>query len=68
MIDSVLLTYETEFVLYLAVMENSVSPIGWDGSHATLKVTSEFEVSEVTSLIRFHEKHRMTFVEGRYAT
>ena len=35
------LTYETEFVLFLAVLENSVLPIGRDSSHGTLKVTSE---------------------------
>ena len=35
------LFYETEFVLFLAVLENSVLPMGWDSSHATLKVTSE---------------------------
>ena len=33
----VFLTYETEFVLNLAVLENSVLPMGWDSSHATLK-------------------------------
>ena len=25
----------------LAVLENSAMPMGWDSSHATLKVTSE---------------------------
>ena len=30
------LTYETEFVLFLAVLGNSVLPMGWDSSHATL--------------------------------
>ena len=35
------LTYEIEFVLFLAVLEKSVLPMGWDSSHATLKVTSE---------------------------
>ena len=35
------LTYETEFVLFSAVLENSVLPMGWDSSHATLKVTSD---------------------------
>ena len=35
------LTYETEFVLFLAVLENSVLPMGLDSSNATLKVTSE---------------------------
>ena len=34
------LTYETEFVLYLAVLENCVLPMGWDSSHETLYVTS----------------------------
>ena len=36
----VFLTYETEFVLFLAVLENFVFPVGWDSSHETLKVTS----------------------------
>ena len=31
------ITYETEYVLFLAVLENSVLPMGWDSSHATLK-------------------------------
>ena len=35
------LTYETEFVLFLVALENSVLPMGWDSSHPTLKVTSE---------------------------
>ncbi|MEW8487905.1 MAG: hypothetical protein AB2705_22245 [Candidatus Thiodiazotropha sp.] len=35
------LTYEAEFVLFLAVLENSVLPIGWDSSHTTFKVTSK---------------------------
>ena len=33
--------YETEFALFLAVLENSVLPIGLDSLHASLKVTSE---------------------------
>ena len=36
------LTYETEFVLFLAVLENAVLPMGWDSSHGTLKVRSKF--------------------------
>ena len=36
------LTYETEFVLFLALLESSVLPMGLDSSHATLKLTSEF--------------------------
>ena len=35
------LIYETEFVLFLGVLENSVLPMGWDSSRGTLKVTSE---------------------------
>ena len=66
--DLSLLTYETVFVPVLAVLENSVLPMGWDSSHATLKVTSELLISEVTSLLHHHEKHRMTFGKGRYAT
>ena len=31
------LTYETEFVLILAVLENSVWPMGCDSSHVPLK-------------------------------
>ena len=37
------LTYETEFVLYLAELENSVLPNGWDSSHEMLKVMSELK-------------------------
>ena len=33
-------TYETEFVLFLAVLEISVLCMGWDSSHETLKVAS----------------------------
>ena len=40
MIDSIFLTFETEFVLFLAVLENSVLPMGWDSSHETLNMTS----------------------------
>ena len=39
-IDHFFFTYETEFVLFLAVLDNSVLPMGLDSSHATLKVTS----------------------------
>ena len=46
--DLSLLTYETVFVPVLAVLENSVLPMGWNSSHATLKVTSELLISEVT--------------------
>ena len=45
-------TYETEFVLFLAVLENS--SMGWDSSHAPLKVMSELLISEVTSLLVHH--------------
>ena len=34
-------TNETEFVLFLAVLKNFILPMGWNSSHATLKVTSE---------------------------
>ena len=50
-------TYETEFVLFSVVLENSVLPIGWDSSHVTLKVTSELQISEVRSFLHHHEKH-----------
>ena len=43
------LTYETEFVLFLAVLENSDLPMGLDISHATFRVTPEFSILEVTS-------------------
>ena len=29
------LIYETELVLFSAVLKNSVLPVGWDSSHAT---------------------------------
>ena len=35
------LTYETAFFLFIAALENSVLPMGWDTSHTTLQVTSE---------------------------
>ena len=41
MINSIYLTYETEFVLFLTVLENLVLPMGRGSSHATLNVTSE---------------------------
>ena len=40
----------------------------WNSSHATLKMTSELLISEVTSLLHRHEKHGTTFRKGRYAT
>ena len=43
------------FFLFLAMLENSVLPMGWDCSHATLKVTSNLKFSEVTSLLHTHE-------------
>ena len=36
------LSMRQKCVPFLAVLENSVLRIGWDSSHATLKVTSEF--------------------------
>ena len=44
-VSSFFLTYQIEFVLLLAVLEKSLLPLGWDSSHATFKVTSEFYVS-----------------------
>ena len=38
--DICFLTYEKEFVLFLAALENSVLPLGWDSSYDTLKVKS----------------------------
>ena len=35
------LTYVAAFGLFLALLENSALPMGWDSSHATLKVTPE---------------------------
>ena len=37
------LIYETEFVVFIAVLENSAWPMDWDSSHATSTVTSEFQ-------------------------
>ena len=47
---SCFLTYETEFILFLAVLEYSVFSMGCDISHVTLKVTSEIylSISDVT--------------------
>ena len=38
--NRIFLTCETEFALVLAVLENTVLPMGWDSSHETLLVTS----------------------------
>ena len=35
-------------------------PMGWDSSHATLKVTSRLKIYGVKSLFHQQEKHRMT--------
>ena len=49
------------------MLENSVLLMGWDSPHATLKVMSELYISEETSFLPHHEKHRMTFRKGHYA-
>ena len=36
--------------------------MGLESSHAALKVTSELEISEVTSLMRHNKKNRMTIM------
>ena len=38
--ESHFLTFTSEFVLFLAVLENSVLLMGSDSSHETLRVTS----------------------------
>ena len=45
------LTFGKNFVLFLAMLENSVSPTGLDSSHATLNMI------KVTSLLHHREKH-----------
>ena len=40
------LIYETEFVLFLAMLENSAMPMDWDSSYATLTVTSELLIQK----------------------
>ena len=45
-------TYETEFGLFLAMLEHSVSPMGWDISHATLKLISELQVTPFFTITR----------------
>ena len=45
------LTFGNFFFLFLAMLENSVSPMGLDSSHATLNMI------EVTSLLHHREKH-----------
>ena len=62
------LTYETEFILFLAVLENSVIPMAWESSQATFKVTSELFISKGTSFLHHNEKHRMTFGKGRHVS
>ena len=59
------LIYETEFVLFLAVLENFVLPLAWDKD-----VKSDVTILnlEVTSLISHYNKHWKTFVEGCDAT
>ena len=49
------LTYETEFVLFLAVLENSVLPMGLDSSHATLNVTYMY-----VKILNFRRRHLFT--------
>ena len=63
----IFLTYEIEFVLFLAVLINSVLFMDWASSHATLNVTSELLISEATLFLHHHETNRMTFWKGRYA-
>ena len=65
-INKLLLTYETEFVIFLVGLENSVLPVGGGSSNATLKVTSEHLISK--SAYDHHEKHRNAFKECGYAT
>ena len=67
------LTYETEFVLFLAVLEISVLPeTGWadmltrDGKSDVRTLNFRSDVTEKPP--RHHEKHRMTFGESPYAT
>ena len=38
--DKVFLPMRQSLFLFLAVLENSVLPVGWDSSHETLKMTS----------------------------
>ena len=58
--DALFLTVETEFVLFLAMFENSVLPMDLDSSHETLKVTS--------AVYKRHEELGMTFGVGRHTT
>ena len=71
-----------EFSSILAVLGNSIMPMGLDSSHATLNMMSELsklltnakpyptmcKEQEVTSHLHHHEKYRMTLGKGRYAT
>ena len=66
-IGRVFLTYETEFILFIVVLEDSVLPEGWDSSRRMFTVKSELNfISDY--LMQHHQKHQMMFEEGPYAT
>ena len=50
-------TGETRGYPYLVCKKLIVLPMDWDSLHATLKVTSELLLSEVTSFLHHHEKN-----------
>ena len=66
--DSSFVTYETEFVLFLGMLENSVKSMGRDSLHATLKVMKELKIfkSDITYVCVTMRRNRRTFVEGHY--
>ena len=80
--NMVFLTYETEFVLFLAMLWDRICSIFSDAGkfciahglrQLTHNVKSDFRtlnflISEVTSLLHHHETHQMTFRKGCCAT
>ena len=63
------LTYETEFVLFLAVLENSVLPMGWL-RQLTCDVKSDVRIQNFISDVTFAPKLKRLndFGKGCYTT
>ena len=60
------LTYETEFVLFLAVLDNCLAHGLRQLTHDVCRVRTLNIRSDVT--LQHRENHHMTFGKGRYAT
>ena len=60
-------TYGIEFVFFSGAGKFCLAH-GLRQLTRDFKMSSKCSISEVTLRMRYHEKHRMTFEEGRYAT